>query len=169
MNFVDFEWPVWPGPHHSRLRERAQSISESSQHALCISLPVTQKTVPWIWRLTISSVKMTEGFSGGAGEECGPFIFMCRFMTCTLFVVAVVLLIFSPFLSPSSPATISNKPSWWPRLTRCRNERGPLATQRNEWLAAVYIHWWNKETLLGGEVPREAFTIPSSKLHIGHM
>lgn len=67
MNFVDFEWPVWPGPHYSRHRERAQSISESSQHALCTGLPVTQKTVPWIWRLTISSVKMTEGFPGGAG------------------------------------------------------------------------------------------------------
>lgn len=124
MNFVDFEWPVWPGPHHSRLRERAQSISESSQHALCISLPVTQKTVPWICWLTISSVK--KGFSGRAGEECGPFIFMWRFMTCTLFVAAVVLLIFPPFLSPYSPTTISNKPSWWPRLTHCRTERGPL-------------------------------------------
>ncbi len=153
----------------SRLREWAQSISESSQHALCTGLPVTQKTAPWIWRLTISSVKMTEGFSGGAGEECGPFIFMCRFMTCTLFVVAVVLLIFFPFLSLSSPATISNKPADGPGWPVAGTREAPLTTQRNEWLTAVYIHWWNKETLLGGEVPREAFTVPSSELHIGNM
>lgn len=168
MNFVDFEWPVWPGPRHSRLQERAQSISEFSQHALCTGLPVTQKTVPWIRRLTISSVKMTEGFSGGLGRSAAhSYLCTSSWHACCLLLLLFYWFSFLFSLSPRLP--ISNKPSWWPRLTCCRNERGPLATQRNEWLTAVYIHWWNKETLLSREVPHEAFTVPSSEVHIGNM
>lgn len=101
-----------------------------------------------------------------AREECGPFIFMCRFMTCTLFVVAVVLLIFPPFLSPSSPATISNKPSWWPRLTHCRNERGPPCHTK-EWMARGSLHSLLKQ---GNIVGRRGTTwsIYSTKLWTPH-
>ncbi len=145
-----------------------QTSRASTKHfgvlSTCTGLPVTQKTVPWIWPLTISAVKMTEGFSGGLGRSAAhSYLCAGSWHACYL-----LLLLFYWFF-PSSPATISNKPSWWPRLTRCRNERGPLATQKNEWLAAVYIHWWNKETLLGGDVPHEAFTVPSSEVHIGNM
>lgn len=145
-----------------------QSISESSQHALCTGLPMTHEAALRIRRLTRSSVKITEGFSGGAREEPTLFIFMCRFMTCMLFVVAVVLLIFLCSLS----LLLCHHLTYTQLMAQadpCRNERGPLATQRNEWLAAVYIHCWNKDTLLGGEVPRETFTVPSFKLHLAHI
>lgn len=85
-----------------------------------------------------------------AGEECGPFIFMCRFMTCTLFVVAVILLISPPpFFSlppplPPSQINPADGPGWPVAGTREAPlpHKGMNGSRQSTFTAETRKHCW---------------------------